>query len=178
MILAATTASGAAVDTFSKRDARVLTAALADFDANAESREFNPPGIIAVVSETQPLPSHLATARDINGLPDLHPSAPPDSVADYLRRNRVGVLLRLDPHAPPSLQLERPKGTRCAPSISRSPGVRTCVYPQAPGYSASGDWAFVTFQYLWSIHSGVAVYLLRRETGNWAVAAKFYQVYL
>jgi hypothetical protein len=47
--------------------------------------------------------------------------------------------------------------------------IRTVVHVSLPAYSDSGDTAFVTLHFTWSIHGAVAEYLLKSESNRWKV---------
>src|SRR5579871_774368 len=178
LAIASAGAVGSDVESFSDRDAAVFTLALADFDRSRESHDFSPPWFVAVPSESKPLQANIARPSDISAAAELRTPAPLATLENYLQRNRVRFRVRLSASAPASLHLVAINGPSCAPSISRAPGVRTCAYPRAPGFSADGEWAFVGFDFLWSIHSGTAAYLLRKSAGVWTVVDKNFAIYL
>jgi hypothetical protein len=171
-------AYGLSPDVFADRDATVLTVALADFEKLPEAHDFAPPGFVAVPSESRTLRPGVASPHDIPAAAALTTKAPLVALENYLTRNRHSILLRLSASAPTSLHLEPSNSQSCKSAIDRGPGVRTCAYARAPGYSADGTWAFVGFDFLWSMHSGTAAYLLKNSSGTWTVVAKNFDIYL
>jgi hypothetical protein len=154
----------------SAQDVAVLTAVLGHFSKSKHSAQFNPNGYVGVAPTTRPLDSTWTDDLYLKYQPKLSPPAPQSAVANYVRRNRwtyrftefplLGDVVRIDRTEPDLGLLPDPKGA-----------LRTYVHLRIPGYSPDAKWAYVSFDYRWSIHGAFATYLLERHDGGWLVVA-------
>ena len=159
-------------------DSAILIAVLSHFEKAKESNEFNPPGAIGVAAQTVALNPVLIGSEEMKGPPNLQPPVPPSALSDYLKRNSVSYRVSLPSPAGDAFPVETPSRELCRVDPSRSPGVRTCAFFRVPGYSSDGAWAFVTFNFMWAIHSATGVYLLKQESGQWVVVATKFRHYV
>lgn len=155
-------------------DSAVLTAALSYFAKTKDSAQYNPNGYVGVSPQTQSLASSWSDDDYYRMFSTLKHPAPRSALASYLQRNRqshpIGALSAADQ----SLRVEKRDQLSDEVLLGKAP-FRTYVHLQMPGYSSDGAWAFVTFDFLWSIHGAEAMYVLKREGGSWVVVSTEYR---
>jgi hypothetical protein len=159
-------------------DRAVLTAALIHFADSGEANEANPPGAIVAAAAGFPINPETLQGRELSDIALLKPPAPKAAIDGFVARNHRAYRFRPVVSLPKPLDAEGPGPLKCEMSEDRAPGVKTCVFLHAPGYSDDGVYALVGFTYLWSIHFANVYYLMRQAAGHWVVVATINHPYL
>jgi hypothetical protein len=152
------------------RDQAVFSVVLADFAKRADTHPYDRDGVILIEPRTRKWdPEWLDTLASNPG------GDCPISRAFYgrlIERNRtkqsVDDLFVASPKWRIQDQVER-HSAFSSPKTKAGGPVRTIIQLSAPAFSESGDAAFVTFEFAWSIHGATAEYLLTRSTDRWSV---------
>jgi hypothetical protein len=154
----------------SAQDTAVLTAVLSHFSVSRESAQYNPHGYIGVAPVTKVVMANWSVNDFLEYLPRLDPPAPDSTVENYVSRNRHTYSVGPFPLLGASVHVDRTERT-FELLLDRNGDLRTYVYLRVPGYSADGIWAYVSFEYLWSMHPAFATYLVKRVEGRWVVVS-------
>jgi hypothetical protein len=157
--------------TVSSQDIGVLTAVLSHFAKSKHSAQYNPNGYIGVAPITSTLSNTWTDEDYLKYQPKLKPSAPRLAVLSWVHRNQQTYRLEKFPLAGPAVHVDSTKRELGLLPLDPKGELRTYAYLRVPGYSNDGAWAYVSFEYLWSMHPAFATYLLKRVDGNWVIIA-------
>jgi hypothetical protein len=152
------------------RDQAVIATVLADFSQRSDTHPYDRDGVILIEPNTRKWdPAWLAILASNPG------GECPIGRAFYSR------LIERNPaeRSVDDLFVASPKWRKkdsaeahlafSTPKTKDGGPVRTLVQLSAPAFSESGDAAFVTFEFEWSIHGATAEYLVTRSGDRWSV---------
>jgi len=154
----------------SAKDNAVLTAVLLHFSKSHHSAQYNPRGYIGIAPATRALSDAWTDDDYLKHRAKLNPPGPQSAVTSYVSRNRQSYRLADFPQLGAVVRVDAAERQFDLGPDFKGP-LRTYVHLRVPGYSADGQWAYVSFDYLWSIHGAYATYLLKLIDGGWVVMA-------
>ena len=151
------------------RDADVIAATLEHFTARADTMPWHKTGVTLIAAETQSfVPGMGRDSAKCNVPQELYdrlvarnsgtiPAAP------LVPRSEAWRVIRPDEMVGDSVPF------RMIDLTPDGKPIRTVVRLSVPAYSDSGDTAFVSLHFKWSIHGAVAEYLLKSVGNAWKV---------